>query len=73
MPNGSGRGPQTNVRLSQMGRTLLELLSETLGLTHKDVIELALRGLAREQGLWSPRSFGERGRKKDNGGAVNLG
>lgn len=57
MATGDPSGKQTNVRLSPLGRRLLEGLSEVLGLTHRDVIELSLRRLAREEGLWEPRSL----------------
>lgn len=59
MAKGGNDTVQTNVRLSTQGRQLLESLSDMLGVSHKDVIEIAIRRFAREEGLWSPRSLTE--------------
>lgn len=47
MPN-----PQTNVRLSNTGRKLLEQLALAYGISHTDVVEIALREYAKSVGLW---------------------
>lgn len=61
---------QTNVRLSIAGRNLLEGLAGMLGISHKDVIEIALRRFAREEGLWSPPSISEARKGSQRGGRI---
>jgi hypothetical protein len=45
---------QTNVRLSDEGRELLEQIANTYSLPFSSVIELAVRKYAEEMGIWSP-------------------
>lgn len=47
---------QTNVRLSDEGRRLLEAVADMYGIDFTDVIEIALRHYARELHLWTPPS-----------------
>lgn len=58
MPN-----PQTNVRLSETGRGLLEMISQRMGLTNTAVVELAIREYAKQLGLWSVQEKPKRGKK----------
>lgn len=48
------RRPQTNLRLSDEGRRLLDLISKMYGITLADVVEMAVRKYAQELGLWRP-------------------
>jgi hypothetical protein len=48
------RSPQTNVRLSDTGRKLLEAMADMQGITHRAVLEMAIRELAKAQGIWEP-------------------
>ena len=44
--------PQTNLRLSDEGRKLLDAIAGMYGLTITNVAEIAIRNLARQVGLW---------------------
>jgi hypothetical protein len=44
---------QTNVRLTELGRTLLDKLTDLYGVSQADVIEMLIRDRARNEGLFS--------------------
>jgi hypothetical protein len=52
---GDHRKGQTNLRLSDEARKLLDLVSEMYGISMADVVEIALRKYAQELGLWRPK------------------
>jgi hypothetical protein len=48
------RKGQTNLRLSDEGRRLLDLISEMYGISMADVVEISVRKYGQELGLWRP-------------------
>ena len=44
--------PQTNLRLTDEGRDLLDAIAGMYGLTITNVAEIAIRNLAKKVGLW---------------------
>ena len=47
---------KTSIRYSDEARVLLEQLSKKLGISQSAVLEIAIRALARQEGITSPSS-----------------